>query len=177
MSIAVTDLVNIYNQVVKVLRDNSAVQALGLTSNDIYTVPTIGWFPGCAEPITIQVADGTTTTLDADGSVLRENFGITIGLLITRRMDDPDKYHDMLSDTAKSIWLWQMFLKSLFHGNFLLDDTGTFYYLTRPMTLRSVSGNRAVEQNPSTLVKALYFDAGINSNLPLVALGLPEEIP
>jgi hypothetical protein len=115
----------------------------------------------------IQVSEGPAEFLDVDGNVLRIQQRIIVGMFIRMMKDDGGKYSRALVDAANSIYVKNLILLKVLHGNFLLSGSPPQPLLVRPLTWVGEGGAHEASNVPGLLVKECTYVCGFNMELPL----------
>ena len=127
---------------------------------EIYLSPLIWPLPS-ASPLEIQVAEGGAEYPDHDGTVLRGDCLIDIGVLKIAKLDSGERATEALGSLAESMLSLKERVRTRLDGSFLCTtpkDIAT-RLLVRPLIIRREG---VVKKKSDRLVKVVTFSAGIN---------------
>lgn len=95
-----------------------------------------------------------------DNNLRREQYGVTIGILLKSRVDHEGRYFQSLKDDADSIFEIRDKIISTLDGNFLSVSGSEL--LVRPLVLHSETAVRGAANIPGLQIKEIRFSGGLN---------------
>lgn len=146
---------------------NRIVEVLAATFDDlvawqqIYTAPRVTPVKS-PFPLELQVCESGMEVIGRDNNLRREQYGVSIGLLRTSRLDHEGRYYESLKDAAESIFEVREQIIDTLDGNFLRKSGGGSELLIRPLVLQGETSVRAFENIPGLQIKEIRFTGGLN---------------